>query len=230
MKQIQLDENVIPDRRLGRHVLHDPRSLNFLVAETDQPVTKFWRRYTPILNQGNLGSCTGNAAVGVLGSGPFWGRLYDKRQAGLVLDEPKAVQLYGAATRLDPWPGQWEPDDTGSSGLAVAKAAQNAGLISSYTHITSLAAAHNAIKTSPFIVGFNWYSGFDNPNSRGMVEIGGSIRGGHEFEIIGYSATYKRWKAVNSWGSGWGDNGYFRFSDATFERLLLENGDGTVFQ
>jgi hypothetical protein len=39
------------------------------------PQTKVWTRRIPVLDQGDLGSCTGNAATGVLGSEPFYGTL-----------------------------------------------------------------------------------------------------------------------------------------------------------
>ncbi|MFC4587824.1 hypothetical protein [Sphaerisporangium corydalis] len=31
-----------------------------------------WERALPILDQGDLGSCTGNAAAGALGTAPYW--------------------------------------------------------------------------------------------------------------------------------------------------------------
>jgi hypothetical protein len=96
-------------------------------------------------------------------------------------------------------------------------------------HITSVAAAQQAIQSGPFITGVNWYEGFDTPDANGLVEISGQIRGGHEFEIIGYDATQGLWEAVNSWGPSFGVNGHFFFSDATFARLLSEQGDATTF-
>jgi hypothetical protein len=214
---------------LGRLVHHDPRSLNFLVAETDTPISKSWPHRIPILDQGSVGSCTGNASVNVLGTGPFYGALYAKRKAGLTLDEAEALKVYSKATTLDPFDGSYPPDDTGSSGLAAAQALQSFGLIKAYSHITSLAAAHNAIQTGPFIIGSNWYEGFDNPDSGGHVYISGQVRGGHEYAALSYNATYKRWRLVNSWGPNWGRYGYFYFYDDTFARLLSEQGDATVF-
>jgi hypothetical protein len=61
------------------------------------------------------------------------------------------------------------------------------------------------------------------------VEISGQIRGGHEFEIIGYDATQGLWEAVNSWGTSYGVGGHMFFSDASFARLLSEQGDATTF-
>jgi hypothetical protein len=136
--------------RLGRHVRHDPRSRAYQVRPR-APLAKSvsWERQTPILDQGDLGSCTGNAACGVLGG--------------------------------------------------------------------------------PVITGVNWYEGFDNPDASGNVSISGSVRGGHEFEIVAVDVDAKRFRAPNSWGDRWGDGGYFQFSYADYERLLSEDGDATQF-
>jgi hypothetical protein len=219
-------EPVTP-RPLGRIVRHDPRSLQYLVPEATTPKSAKWDRKIPVLDQGNLGSCTGNATVGVLGSEPFWDTLTVTEQQSL--DENEAVKVYSLATQLDDVSGTYPPDDTGSSGLAAAQAAKKLGFISGYMHITSVAAAQQAIQTGPFITGVNWYEGFDSPDANGLVEISGQIRGGHEFEIIGYDATQGLWEAVNSWGTSYGVNGHMFFSDASFARLLSEQGDATTF-
>jgi hypothetical protein len=214
-------------RPLGRIVRHDPRSLQYLVPETTTPKSARWDRKIPVLDQGNLGSCTGNATVGVLGTEPFWDTLTVTEQQSMNEDE--AVKVYSLATQLDDVSGTYPPDDTGSSGLGAAQAAKKLGLISGYMHITSVAAAQQAIQSGPFITGVNWYEGFDSPDANGLVEISGQIRGGHEFEIIGYDATQGLWEAVNSWGTSFGVGGHFFFSDASFARLLSEQGDATTF-
>lgn len=227
----RIPERVVPGKPLGRHVNHDSRSLNYLVPEIPKKAvaTALWERRTPILDQGNLGSCTGNAACGSLGTDPFFGSLTGKIAAGLKLDENEAVALYSAATKLDSAPGSYPPDDTGSDGLSVAKAAKNAGLISAYLHITSVAAAQNAIQTGPFIVGTNWYEGMDNPDSTGLVKPTGAVRGGHEYLCVGYDADKDLWHFDNSWGTSYGVDGTFCYSSATFKKLLAEQGDATVF-
>ena len=221
----RIPEQIVPGKRLGRHLHHDPRSLSYLVPETTTPTTAMWTRRVPVFDQGDLGSCTGNAAAGVLGTSPF----YETLPAGLVDDENEAVKLYSSATALDSYPGAYPPDDTGSDGLSVAKAAQKAGLISGYQHITSVAAAQTAIKTGPFIVGCNWYTSMDNPDANGLVKVSGTVRGGHEFECHGYDATADLWWFTNSWGTSYGKNGTFCMSSASFARLLSEQGDATVF-
>jgi hypothetical protein len=222
-----IPEQVVEGRRLGRHVNHDPRSLDFLVQPTGVSQTKVWDRKIPILDQGNLGSCTGNATTGVLGSEPFYSSLTPAQQS--TLNEGEAVQLYSLATALDGYPGQYPPDDTGSDGLSVAKAAQKSGFISAYQHITSVDAAKTAIMSGPFIVGTNWLSGMDTPDASGLVHAVGDVRGGHEYECIGYHADTDLWEFVNSWGESWGKAGHFFYSSADFAALLADSGDATTF-
>lgn len=214
--------------RLGRHVKHDSRSLDYKFDGSGIATTSIRHtRYIPVLDQGDLGSCTGNAATGNLGTGDFFATI----SSSLTLDENEAVKLYSAATALDNYQGTYPPDDTGSDGLSVAKAAQQAGLISGYQHITSLNDAIAALQLGPIITGVNWYSSFDNPTKSGKVSITKSayVRGGHEFVLDEVDATNKLIGATNSWGASWGLKGRFYFSFADYERLLNEQGDATVF-
>lgn len=222
--------------RLGRHVHHDPRSRTYGISEDLIPstyVTATHKVRIPVLDQGNLGSCTGNAAEGFAGTDPVYGAIpatVKARPTGdAAADEKQAVALYSAATRLDNVRGVYPPTDTGSSGLAVAKASQAAGLISGYQHAFSLDTALKALAVSPLIVGVNWYSGFDNPDGNGLVKVSGSVRGGHEFLLYGINAETGHVLARNSWGTTWGVQGAFQFSFDDLGRLLDEQGDATLF-
>jgi hypothetical protein len=43
--------------RLGRHVLHDSRSLEYTIAENFAAITSvLWKRDIPVLDQGNVGA------------------------------------------------------------------------------------------------------------------------------------------------------------------------------
>jgi hypothetical protein len=225
-----LPEIVVPGRRLGRHVQHDPRSLAYRVGRTAEPTTVRWERRIPILDQGDLGACTGYATVGVLGTEPFysllsWGGVIPA--LGLTGDYAKSV--YSAATKIDPFDGAWEPDDTGSDGLSVAKVITGYGLISGYRHITSIGEAHAAIQDGPFIVGTLWMSGMDQPNYAGIVKPSGTARGGHEYECLGYHASIDQWEFVNSWSEDFGLAGHFFMDTPSFEWLLGQQGDATPF-
>lgn len=74
----------------------------------------------------------------------------------------------------------------------------------------------------------NWYNYFFDPDPNGLISIGGALAGGHEFEVIAYDADRGLWKFANSWGTSWGQAGYAYMTDATYARLLSEDGDATV--
>lgn len=230
-----IPESPVDGRGLGRHVNHDPRSRAYQVrprAALARSVA--WNRRTPVLDQGSTSGCTGNAACGALGTDPLYATLATRLQAGLKLDEDEALRLYAAATAVDPFAGTFTypppgGQDTGSDGLSVAKAAKNAGLISGYVHCLSLDAVITALQTGPVITGVNWYDSFDSPDASGRVSIsaGAQVRGGHEFEIVAVDVADKTLRAVNSWGTSYGDGGYFTFEYSDYERLLHEDGDAT---
>lgn len=222
--------------RLGRHVEHDSRSRAYAVSEDILPSTYTSAVHNvriPVINQGDLGSCCGNAAEAYAGSDPF----YDAIPASVTArptgdaneDEQQAIALYSAATRLDNVRGNYPPDDTGSTGIGVAKAAQKAGLISGYQHSFSLDATLKTLAALPVIVGVNWYEGFDQPDPNGLVKISGSVRGGHEFLLYGIDTVNQVILARNSWGPTWGVQGTFSFSWDDLGRLFDEQGDTTVF-
>jgi hypothetical protein len=223
-----IPEIVVAGKSLGRHVHHDPRSLAYQVRADGTVKSARWERVIPVLDQGSVASCTGNAAVGHLGTQPEDATLASLLTSGLVLDEQEALALYSAAEVID-GSGPYPPNDMGSSGLSVAQAAKNAALISGYQHMTSVAACQTAIQTGGFIVGSNWYTGMDSPDANGVVTATGTVRGGHEYECIGYDAQTDLWEFVNSWGTTYGVAGHFFYTSATFAQLLAEQGDATQF-
>lgn len=223
--------------RLGRHVRHDPRSLayRYPARSTGTLTSVRHTRQIPVLDQGDLGSCTGNAAEGALGTSPFWDAIpttvLGRPTGNAQVDEDQAIALYSAATALDSYAGGYPPTDTGSDGLAVAKAATAAGLISGYQHATSLDAALAALAAQPVIAGINWYDSFDSPAASGLITIAkrAVVRGGHEVVLDELDVTRRRVWFTNSWSSQWGLLGRACLSWDDFGRLLSEQGDVTVF-
>ncbi len=222
----RIPEQVVRGMRLGRHIWHDSRSRAYAVPELPTGALRSlaWERFIPFLDQGETSSCTGNAMDGALGTGPLWGALPAGHPA---LDEAEALRIYSAAEDID-GDGPYPPNDNGSYGLSVAKAAKNAGLISGYQHAFSRLAMLTALQAGPVIVGMNWYTSMDNPGAGGLVTVSGSVRGGHEVEARTLDMEHGLVWFDNSWGTGWGLGGRFCMSFASLDRLLAEGGDVTV--
>lgn len=214
------------DPRLGRHIVHDSRSREFarFTSVPKLPTTPVdHKRGCPVWDQNDIGSCTANAALGVLVTGPYWAALAKS------YTESDAVQLYREETRLDDSliPGQYEPDDTGSYFLASAKALRNRGVIAGYRHTFSLAGLLAGLSAKPASVGVGWYDSMFKPDSSGIVTIspGAQIAGGHQVCFDGHDPTRKLARFTNSWGAGWGDHGRAWISWSDLDRLLHEGGD-----
>jgi hypothetical protein len=224
------------DPRLGRHVLHDPRSLRYAHGVLPKAAIRSvdWVRRAPVFDQGQLGSCTGNAAAGLLSTdSAARPGLTSVTISGNVLpvDETLAVQVYSLATQLDSIQGAYPPDDTGSSGLGVAKALVKLGLAEKYQHAFSLDALKAALQSGPVMVGTMWLeSMFDVDGSSGYVVVDRKtqVAGGHEYVISAYDASTHAFRLDNSWSEAWGIRGSAWLAQADLQWLLSQDGDVTV--
>lgn len=219
---------------LGRFVQHDPRSRNFAYPRKAVPVRSVTHVLrAPALHQGDLGSCTGNAAAQWLNSSVAVNnrksgqKLYRTRKNAL-LTQPDAVELYSAATMDDAFEGTYPPVDLGSSGIGVAKAMQRFGFITSYTWTFSFEQFLLALQSQPVLVGVNWYEGMFEPDAEKFIRVQGFAVGGHEILARGVDYTHRRVRLRNSWGPQWGLAGDCFVSFADMERLLREDGDVVV--
>lgn len=230
MSEIQwIPETIVPGKRLGRHIDHAARrSARAFEGPKANVVSVTWPREIPILNQGNVGSCTGNAATGAVGTLPVYSGLPVSHPA---LNEAEAVRLYSAAETID-GDGPYPPNDNGSTGPSVAQATQNAGLILSYNHYIDLDSTLQALMRGPVIIGISWYTSFDTPSTAGLIEItpGATVRGGHEVVVRIVNTESNLLGFDNSWGlNNWTPDGSGFMSIETFTTLLDQGGDTTAF-
>lgn len=233
------------DPRLGRHVHHDPRSARYAEPVMPRSAVKSitWTRHTGILDQLDLGSCVPNAgdgliacdAAGYIGTDRIVIPKADTQgvfTAGSAwdLNEDFAVNLYRLVTRIDPYSGAWEPDDTGSDGLSLAKALKMLGLSDTYTHAFSYKAAVSALQKGPVAFGTVWYNSMFDPTSKGeiVVDPGSGVAGGHEYLSRQFDADNDRVWIDNSWGESWGQDGRAWISGKSMTALLKAQGDVTV--
>lgn len=208
----------------GRRVEHDPR--NRMFAAPDVPVGAvrdvLWVRHSPIIDQGELGCCTGAAMAGWLGCAPHAVSADEAR----AFDIACAHQLYSIATHLDSFPGFWPDDDTGSSGGAVAKAARKLRHISSWSWAFTTSGMLRALQSGPVLIGVPWYEGMCTPDRDSRLWDRGEVAGGHEVLIRGIQG--RDLVLSNSWGTSWGDNGEALLPLEVWERLRKQQADVTV--
>jgi hypothetical protein len=214
---------------LGRHQEHDARSLNFPAATAPIPnVTIRWAINAAPLDQGQLGSCTGNAVAQCANTATFFAERR-KVNRGRFLTEDDALRFYSRATVVDEFDGSFPPDDTGSSGLAAAKALKEAGYLKEYRHAFGIDHVLGALALGPMIVGTVWLDDMFDPDERGVLSVSGDEAGGHEYLLLGWHPKPDLLEFYNSWGSGWAKRGRFYIPTADFDTKLLQNGgDATV--
>lgn len=228
------------DVRLGRHVEHDSRSKAYPARALPGERSRLWDHNAPVLDQGDLGACTGFATAQLLNCSAM---ALARRAASTAMGSPMAamgrkddnyldanhaIKLYSRATQLDNFDGEYPNEDTGSSGLAVAKAAHEAGFLAEYRHAFGFPHFLAAVQMAPVIVGTWWYSDMGNLDRKYRAHAGGRLQGGHEYLCLGVNFDDELLTFLNSWGSDWGRRGRFYMTFYEFEQLLLDDGDATV--
>jgi C1A family cysteine protease len=83
--------------------------------------------------------------------------------------------------------------------------------ISSWSRTTSLSTIKRSLQSYGLVyVGFAVYSDFSYYSGGVYKYKSGSLRGYHAVAIVGYDDGTQAFKVKNSWGTGWGERGYFR--------------------
>ena len=212
--------------RLGRHRMHDlltPEREAFGFIDRFLPIkTVEHEEFVPAFDQGDIGSCTANAALGCLSTAPFG-------HAGITYTEADAVALYELETKLDDSqiPGEYPPDDTGSSGPWSMMALEKDGKIRSFVHTRDTHTALRLLNKGPISIGVTWYASMFTPDGDNVIHADetSGVAGGHQVCVVGNDVEKQRIRIRNSWGPSWGDQGHAWLSWADFAFLLHEGGD-----
>lgn len=224
---------------LGRNVHLDSRSLDYAVQpEDDQPIGNVRHpQFIGVLDQGQTGSCTGNASDSCAYHSPFFAQ--GQPNWSYTPDEDGARRWYHDNTANDSYPGTWNTDgtgeDTGSDGLTSSKMAVKAGVASGYQAALDLDSSLKQLMKVPGITGIPWYqSMFDAPSSGLLtVDMKSGLAGGHELvvdEIVTADDPRNSTGEIlvggdNSWGVGWGDAGRWYLKASDWWALRKANGD-----
>jgi C1A family cysteine protease len=86
------------------------------------------------------------------------------------------------------------------------------GKINSYQTVLSVADRKNAIAAGPVVAGMAVYQDFFGYRSGVYRHVSGGLAGYHAVSVVGYNDSQGCWIAKNSWGTGWGESGFFRIA------------------
>lgn len=236
------------DRRLG-WIPDKPDSRDFIFPLKFSltqlpPRVDLTETYTvPVVDQGALGSCTGNGIASALAylemkeGAPliYPSRLFiyynERAMEGTVNEDAganirdgiKSVVDQGFCPETD-WPYDISKFMVKPPAPAYADALRD--LVQTYQKVSvDPASVMTALASGyPVIVGFTVYDSFMN-STDGIIPMPSateSIQGGHCVIVVGYDQQTSRFKFQNSWGTGWGTAG---FGELPFTYLGDYGGD-----
>jgi len=187
---------------------------------------------SPVENQGELGSCTANAIVGNLEllenkykqSFIDLSRLFiyynerliegttDQDAGAMIRDGIKSLVKYGVCPEAE-WPYDITQFTVKPTNPCYVDAKKN--VISEYQRVQDVASMINCLASGfPVVIGISVFESFESATvaKTGIVPMpksDESCLGGHAVLCVGFDMAKKWFIVKNSWGSGWGDLGFF---------------------
>jgi len=203
-----------------------------LTGATQSNIVDLRQYCSSIEDQGKLGSCTGNAIAGAiellhkrqsrtLDISRLFIYYYERKFIGTVnydsgayiRDGIKACYTYGAPTE-NLWPYNISKFKMQPHKTAIVDALKRK--VTSYQRALDFNQVIDSITSGyPVTIGFNVYSSFDSPAvaKTGFMPYPDvnkeRLLGGHAVLLVGYNKDNNIFIARNSWGTRWGDKGYF---------------------
>jgi C1A family cysteine protease len=212
---------------------------------------------SPIVDQGELGSCTANALAGALAfleikdglqeqTGALdFSRLfiyYNERVIEGTVDEDSGAELRDGMKTLSQgnqgacyettWPYIVSQFAVKPPANAYTEGVEHeiTAYYSILTHADRIACLDAGF---PFVFGFTVYDSFESPEveETGVVPMPGPLDypiGGHAVMCVGYDDSTQRYLCRNSWGTGWGMAGYFTIPYAYIDNVALASDFWTI--
>lgn len=223
------------------------------VASTLPQKVDIRSQMSPIVDQGNLGSCTANAIASGLREYLelkaqdtyvalsrlylYWHERYlegtvSTDSGAEIRDGMKVLNSLGVCPEVD-FPYVISTYKNTPSTKAEADAAQYK--IAEYSRVSNITALKTSLAASyPVVIGFYVYSSFESDavTETGIVPLpktGEELLGGHAVLAVGYDDSTSYVICRNSWGADWGDKGYF-YLPYTFwsKNLVMDMWTGKV--
>lgn len=192
----------------------------------------------PVLDQESIGSCAANACSNALrfclgreGIAEFQpSRLFiyyqTRRVMGVPLDEDTGCglrEVCRAVARYHVCPESlWPYDPSPETRFKLPPDAAACAAAAAHRRLTYLSVAPDPVHIQaclreghPVMIGITLYESFESQQVAcdGMVPIphkdSEQTLGGHAVLLVGMDPVARRYKVMNSWGAGWGSEGYF---------------------
>ena len=193
--------------KIAADVEYAPRDVRYQVA------------HTPIRDQRSCGSCY---AFGACASYESWklvkGVTTDLSEQDFMM-KAKSIGPYGGCrgwyldTSMNLLKNNGVCDESSCPYKGYESACSNCQpthKIGGWASTTNLNTIKSKLTTGAVYVGFAVYSDFMSYSGGVYRYTSGSLRGYHAVAIVGYDDSLKCFKVKNSWGTGWGESGYFR--------------------
>lgn len=198
------------------------------VRENPLPIHVDLRGYcTPIEDQGNLGSCTAQAACGLVeyreyekhGNYTDQSRLFEYYNSRIIDDlinqgdtgatiraSVKALIKYGSCVE-SLWPYNIQDFEVKPPNTCYDLADDHQAL--TYISLNSLQEIKETLSIgNPVLIGFNVYDSLTNGPEIPYPKREDTLLGGHAVLVVGYDDTKGALLIRNSWGTSWGYYGY----------------------
>ncbi|HVN24434.1 MAG TPA: C1 family peptidase [Syntrophorhabdales bacterium] len=202
---------------------------------TGSPASLDWRNnsgnsVTPVRNQGNCGSCWAFATTAALESALIRSGV---PAAGLDKSEQVLVSCGGAGSCAGGYISTASqfiqntglPAETcypytatdGTCSAACSNWQSSTSKISSWSWVTTSSPTVTALKNGlnsygPLVTTMDVYNDFFYYTSGIYAHTSGSYAGGHAVLLVGYDDPGQYFIVKNSWGTGWGESGFFRIA------------------
>lgn len=174
-------------------------------------------------DQGSTTQCVAYSWLHLLEDGPVIQDGLSSLRTKPLIDP---IRLYRESQLRDPWSGENYP---GTTVRAAAKVLKDLGVIKEYRWAQNINDVVNALLTvGPVVVGTKWYNDMNTPRPNGIMKITGRDMGGHAYVLNGVNLESGMIRIKNSWGKGWGKDGFAFISIADFEKLLAQGGEACI--
>jgi len=219
----------LPDHRDFKYAV--PRHISTVLP----PSIDLRPNMPPVYDQGQLGSCTANSIGGAhhfeqikqagIEKAFIPSRLmiyYNERDMEGDIDQDNGAQIRDGIKVVNSQgvcpETEWPYDITKFAVKPLVECYTHAKLhptVSYHSVVQDISLFEQALASGfPMVFGFSVYSAFESSTvaSTGVLKMPGAREknlGGHAVLCVGYNRTKKQVLVRNSWGSSWGQQGYF---------------------